>query len=287
MAAFTMCFGPADRLLAGLAELTGRPADADDHFRAALELAERSGSPLWTAEVLFDWAAVRPRPGRAPAGDRAGAAGEPARRTDRLPPAAAPGRPRCRRAAVARRALGARSRGAAVRRQRDVEPRGRRPPVHQLEHRRQPHPGDPAQDRVREPHRGDHLRPSHRRHLGRTTRRVIARTARAGSPGRALSTVRPHAVALRHRHRGHLDRRRDLRRPHRRRVVDRAGTERWLRRRRADAGAAGRGRRPRSARPLAHRPLPRPGRRGTGPGRRAHGAHRPARAVPHGTPVPG
>jgi DNA-binding CsgD family transcriptional regulator/tetratricopeptide (TPR) repeat protein len=58
MAAFTMCFGPADRLLAKLAELRGDTAAADHHFGVALELAERSGSPLWTAEVLLDWAAV-------------------------------------------------------------------------------------------------------------------------------------------------------------------------------------------------------------------------------------
>jgi len=57
-AAFTMCFGPADRLLGGLAELGGRPDLADAHFAAALALAERSGSPLWTAEILFDRAAV-------------------------------------------------------------------------------------------------------------------------------------------------------------------------------------------------------------------------------------
>jgi DNA-binding CsgD family transcriptional regulator len=58
MAAFTICFGPADRLLGGLAELCGRTAVADRHFQAGLELAERSRSPLWTAEVLFDWAAA-------------------------------------------------------------------------------------------------------------------------------------------------------------------------------------------------------------------------------------
>lgn len=56
MAAFTMCFGPAARLLGGLAELQGRPDLADVHFAAALASAERSGSPLWTAEVLFDHA---------------------------------------------------------------------------------------------------------------------------------------------------------------------------------------------------------------------------------------
>ncbi len=58
MAAFTICFGPADRLLGGLAELSGRTVVADRHFQAALDLAERCNSPLWTAEVLFDWAAA-------------------------------------------------------------------------------------------------------------------------------------------------------------------------------------------------------------------------------------
>jgi DNA-binding CsgD family transcriptional regulator len=58
MAGMTICFGPADRLLGGLAALLGRPEDAEEHFRVALELAERSQSPLWTAEVEFDWAVV-------------------------------------------------------------------------------------------------------------------------------------------------------------------------------------------------------------------------------------
>jgi hypothetical protein len=58
MAGMTFCFGPADRLLGGLAALLGRPDDAEEHFRVALDLAERSKSPLWTAEVQYDWAAV-------------------------------------------------------------------------------------------------------------------------------------------------------------------------------------------------------------------------------------
>ena len=58
MAAFTICFGPADRLLAGLTELCGQHDVADRHFVSALQLAERSGSPLWTVEVLFDWEAT-------------------------------------------------------------------------------------------------------------------------------------------------------------------------------------------------------------------------------------
>ncbi len=58
MAGMTICFGPADRLLGGLAALLGRPDEAEEHFRVALDLAERSRSPLWTAEVEFDWAGV-------------------------------------------------------------------------------------------------------------------------------------------------------------------------------------------------------------------------------------
>jgi class 3 adenylate cyclase/DNA-binding CsgD family transcriptional regulator len=58
MAGMTICFGPADRLLGGLAALLGRPEDAEEHFRVALDLAERSRSPLWTAEVQSDWADV-------------------------------------------------------------------------------------------------------------------------------------------------------------------------------------------------------------------------------------
>jgi DNA-binding CsgD family transcriptional regulator len=69
-AAFTISFGPADRLLAALSDLCGRPSAADRAFAAALALAERSRSPLWTAEVLFDHAAMLSRRG---AGDTAAA----------------------------------------------------------------------------------------------------------------------------------------------------------------------------------------------------------------------
>jgi class 3 adenylate cyclase/DNA-binding CsgD family transcriptional regulator len=58
MAGMTICFGPADRLLGGLAVLLGRAQESEEHFRVALDLAERSASPLWTAEVQYDWAAV-------------------------------------------------------------------------------------------------------------------------------------------------------------------------------------------------------------------------------------
>jgi DNA-binding CsgD family transcriptional regulator/tetratricopeptide (TPR) repeat protein len=56
MAAFTMNFGPAEQLMGGLAALVGRTDAAEQHFAAALELAERSGSPLWTARVHYAWA---------------------------------------------------------------------------------------------------------------------------------------------------------------------------------------------------------------------------------------
>jgi class 3 adenylate cyclase/DNA-binding CsgD family transcriptional regulator len=58
MAGMTICFGPADRVLGGLTALLGRPQDAEEHFRRALDLAERSNSPLWASEVRYDWAAA-------------------------------------------------------------------------------------------------------------------------------------------------------------------------------------------------------------------------------------
>jgi DNA-binding CsgD family transcriptional regulator/tetratricopeptide (TPR) repeat protein len=64
MAGMTVCFGPADRLLGGLAELLGRPDVADEHFAIALALAERSDSPVWTAEVQHDWAGALARRGQ-------------------------------------------------------------------------------------------------------------------------------------------------------------------------------------------------------------------------------
>jgi DNA-binding SARP family transcriptional activator/tetratricopeptide (TPR) repeat protein len=57
MAGMTVCVGPADRYLARLAAFLGDGIAADAHFAAALDLAERSGSPLWRAQVLADWAA--------------------------------------------------------------------------------------------------------------------------------------------------------------------------------------------------------------------------------------
>lgn len=60
MAAFTMCFGPADRLIGALRAVAGDHAGADESFSSAMDLALRSRSPLWEAEVCFDWAAALP-----------------------------------------------------------------------------------------------------------------------------------------------------------------------------------------------------------------------------------
>ena len=56
MAGFTICLGPAERLMGSLAALAGHRAEAEAHFTAALELAERAGSPVWRAHVQHDWA---------------------------------------------------------------------------------------------------------------------------------------------------------------------------------------------------------------------------------------
>jgi DNA-binding NarL/FixJ family response regulator len=58
MVGYTICLGPAERLMGSLAALVGRRSDAEAHFQAALDLAERGGSPVWRAHVQHDWAAA-------------------------------------------------------------------------------------------------------------------------------------------------------------------------------------------------------------------------------------
>jgi DNA-binding NarL/FixJ family response regulator len=58
MVALTICFGPADRLRGGLAHLLGRDEEAEQHFRAAMALADRSASPVWRAHVQHDWSVL-------------------------------------------------------------------------------------------------------------------------------------------------------------------------------------------------------------------------------------
>ena len=76
MAAFTICFGPADRLLGGLAELSGRT----DARRRALPGRARNWPSAAShrcgrAEVLFDWAAALSARGDVRAGRRSSASG--------------------------------------------------------------------------------------------------------------------------------------------------------------------------------------------------------------------
>lgn len=66
MAGFTVSAGPADRLRAGLAEMGGRPDDADAHIEAALALAEQSGSPVWSSHVDSTRSWIRERRSDAP-----------------------------------------------------------------------------------------------------------------------------------------------------------------------------------------------------------------------------
>ncbi len=47
-------FGPADRLLAGLLRLLGRPGEADRRLRAAIDLASAAGSPPWVRRCRDD-----------------------------------------------------------------------------------------------------------------------------------------------------------------------------------------------------------------------------------------
>jgi DNA-binding CsgD family transcriptional regulator len=54
--AMTICFGPADRLRGGLAQLLGMYDQAEEHFRSAMAVADRSESPVWKARVQHDWA---------------------------------------------------------------------------------------------------------------------------------------------------------------------------------------------------------------------------------------
>ena len=56
MAGMTVCVGPADRYLGRLASMLGDSDKAESCFASALAMAQCSGSPLWQAQVLIDWA---------------------------------------------------------------------------------------------------------------------------------------------------------------------------------------------------------------------------------------
>ena len=54
--AWSVCFGPADRLRGALSALQGHTDEARRRFGDALAIAGRSGSPVWLARVQHDWA---------------------------------------------------------------------------------------------------------------------------------------------------------------------------------------------------------------------------------------
>jgi tetratricopeptide (TPR) repeat protein len=150
MVGLTICFGPADRLLGGLAAVLGRVDDAEEHFRAALALAEGSCSPLWVAEgaVRLGGDARGPRRARAGCGSAPpGIDHRPLARhrpVDQARAARTAGTSNHARGA-SRRHVGTRARDPALRGRRAVQPRDRDPPVHQPEHRRQPRAVDPPE----------------------------------------------------------------------------------------------------------------------------------------------
>ena len=166
-------YGSADRYLGMLAATLGERERAAEHFERALELNRRMGAgDLARAHGLRVRAAAARR--------RARPSASVARSCSPRRPSSPSGsgwRACSRRA----RALGASAAGARAlpdglspreveilqpRRARAQQPRDRRRAVHQRAHRGQPHPQHPAQDRMREPHRGGVLRPSARPRRG-------------------------------------------------------------------------------------------------------------------------
>ena len=158
------CYGAADRHLGMLAATLGEWERAESHFERAMELNRALGARTWIAHTAYEHGRMllrRGRDGRDRAGELLGEA-DGAGRADRH---AGPARPH----PLARRAApGGRPAGRAVvprgpdprpRRQGPEQPRDRQRAVHQRAHGRQPHPQHPAQDELREPHRGGVVRP--------------------------------------------------------------------------------------------------------------------------------
>ena len=156
------CYGAADRYLGMLAATLGEWERAELHFERAMALNRRMGAAdVGRAHRVRARADAAPPRRSAPrAGRRAARRGGHAGRADRhagvvesraRAVVAAPG--------VAGRSVGARGGDPRPRRPGPVQPRDRREAVHQRAHRREPHPQHPAQDQLREPHRGRVLRP--------------------------------------------------------------------------------------------------------------------------------
>ena len=155
---FVAVFGSADRYLGQVAALLGDRDGAERHFAAALATDRQMGSVVHTAETLAAHALAVHAAGTDPARARdlatqACALAEPigqVRVLRRMQPlrAAAPGPA----------SDGAGGGGARAAGPRSEQPGDRRAAVHQRQHRGQPHPQHPDEDRGREPDTGRPLR---------------------------------------------------------------------------------------------------------------------------------
>ncbi len=165
-------YGAADRYLGMLASTLGERERADRHFEQAMELNRRMGASTWLAHTAYEYARHLLRPSDADDERAAALLAEASELAARIglgatrgadpgpgSSASAPG--------PARRADRARGADPGPGRARAQQPRDRQRAVHQRAHRRQPHPQHPAQDQLREPHRGRVLRAPARAHRGR------------------------------------------------------------------------------------------------------------------------
>lgn len=160
------CFGAAASLLGLLATTQRKWQDAQRHFESALALNFRQGASPALAHTRLRYASMRLA--RNADGDRDGASAllEDARaaavcmgmrtlteRIDELRrsigPASSP---------VCPAGLSARSSGASTGGERARKSRNRQAAVPEPEHGRQPHSGDPGQDRIRQSHGGCSVR---------------------------------------------------------------------------------------------------------------------------------
>ena len=157
------CYGAADRYLGMLATTLGEWERAEEHFERAMELNRRMGAATWLAHTAYEYARMLLARGAASATAAAALLGEAAGLAERIGMPALLGRVRALGVTAPPPALpdglsAARGQILAPRRARPQQPRDRRGAVHQRAHGRQPHPQHPAQDRLREPHRGRLLR---------------------------------------------------------------------------------------------------------------------------------
>ena len=156
------CYGAADRHLGMLAATLGDWDRAEPHFERAMALNRQMGARTWLAHTAYEYGRMLlARGGRATArgaARRGGADSPSGSACARCSPGSARS---ARRAPCAGPPDGLSFREVQILglvAERPEQPRDRRDAVHQRAHRGEPHPQHPAQDRLREPHRGGVLR---------------------------------------------------------------------------------------------------------------------------------